>query len=449
MNDTENNDIGVGNREKRRGRALRLAAAASALGIGLAACASGHTSSSGQGVATVAVLSSFTGADTGYGQEGISGCIPAVDLINAAGGVVHHKLSCQAFDDRSDPADAVPEAHKILANTPLLLMTLGSGGNTAPAVVPLFNAAKVTVFSETGQSLFNVNHYSYYWRGRPGRCLAGLRHGDRHPDARLQPPSGRLRPERELARIAAFLRTGHETARPSGRRQGALPTSAPSYTTQVAAIQSAHADAVVGEIDPGSAATFTTELKQVFGHLPPLVGDQAADESPFLKAVGGAVGAATLRQRLTLVLPVASNTGPGFRAFKKALLSSATPDKTTYVTDSYSAADYDAITLTALAADEAKSLVSANYERYMMPIANGVPGAIVVHTYAEGVAALAKGKKIHYEGASGPISFDRYHNWEPGYVLSQLTPGGVKDSSRLVPNSILRKLELGQHATVG
>jgi ABC-type branched-subunit amino acid transport system substrate-binding protein len=227
-----------------------------------------------------------------------------------------------------------------------------------------------------------------------------------------------------------------------------IPTSAPSYTTQVAAIQSAHADAVVGEIDPGSAATFTSELKQVFGHLPPLVSDQAADEAPFLKAVGGAVGAATLRQRLTLVLPVASNTGPGFLAFRKALLSSATPDKTTYVTDSYSAADYDAVTLTALAADEAKSLVSANYERYLMPIANGVPGAIVVHTYAEGVAALAKGKKIHYVGASGPISFDRYHNWEPGYVLTQLTPGGVKDL-RLVPNSILRKLELGQHASVG
>jgi hypothetical protein len=66
----------------------------------------------------------------------------------------------------------------------------------------------------------------------------------------------------------------------------------------------------------------------------------------------------------------------------------------------------------------------------------------------EGVAALAKGEKIHYEGASGPITLDRYHNREPGYVLSQLTPGGVKDL-RLVPNSIVRKLEVGQHATVG
>jgi ABC-type branched-subunit amino acid transport system substrate-binding protein len=448
MNDTENNDIGIGNREKRRGRALCLAAAASALSIGLAACASGHASSSGQGVATVAVLSSFTGADTGYGQEGISGCIPAVDLINAAGGVVHHKLSCQAFDDRSDPADAVPEAHKILANTPLLLMSLGSGGNTAPAVVPLFNAAKVTVFSETGQSLFNVNHYSYYWRDVPvdasqgyAMAIATRMLGYSHPAAVF---GQNVSSQGSLPSFVQGMKLlGHPVA-----DTVLIPTSAPSYTTQVAAIQSAHADAVVGEIDPGSAATFTSELKQVFGHLPPLVSDQAADEAPFLKAVGGAVGAATLRQRLTLVLPVASSTGPGFLAFRKALLSSATPDKTTYVTDSYSAADYDAVTLTALAADEAKSLVSANYERYLMPIANGVPGAIVVHTYAEGVAALAKGKKIHYVGASGPISFDRYHNWEPGYVLTQLTPGGVKDL-RLVPNSVLRQLELGQHASVG
>jgi ABC-type branched-subunit amino acid transport system substrate-binding protein len=448
MSETENNEFAINNTAMRRGRRLRLAAAAGALSIGLAACASSHVSSSGHAVVTVAVLSSFTGADTGYGQEGMSGCIPAVNLINAAGGVLHHKLSCQAYDDRSDPADAVPEVHKILASTPLLLMTFGSGGNTAPAVVPLFNAAKVTIFSETGQSLFNVNHYSYYWRDVPvdasqgfAMAIATRMLGYSHPAAVF---GQNVSSQGSLPSFVQGMKLlGHPVA-----DTVLLPTGAPSYATQVAAVQSAHADAIVGEVDPGSAATFMSEVKQVFGHLPPLVGDQAADEAPFLKAVGGAVGGSTLRQRLTLVLPVASSTGPGYQAFRKALLSSSTPSKTTYVTDSYSAADYDAVILTALAADEAKSLASANYERYILPIANGVPGAVVVHTYAQAVAALAKGEKIHYVGASGPINFDRYHNWEPGYVITQLTPGGVKDL-KLVPNSILRKLEVGQHASVG
>lgn len=448
MNMADTSDARARIRSKPRCRAVPVTAVLAALGLGLAACSSGNTPSSGGGTATVAVLSSFTGADTGYGQEGMAGCIPAVNLINAAGGVLQHKLSCQAYDDRSDAADAVPEVHKILATTSSLFMSMGTGGDTAPAVVPLFNAAKVTVFSDTGQSLFNVNHYPYFWRDVPVDASQG------YAMAIATRMLGYTRPAAVFGQnvstqgsLPSFVQgmklLGHPVA-----DTVLLPTNAPSYTTQVAAIQSAHADAVVGEIDAGSAATFFSELKQVFGHLPPLVGDQAYDQGPLLKAVGGAVGDSTFRRTLTLVLPVASSTGPGFAAFKKALIASTAPDKSTYVTDSYSAADYDAVTIAALAAEEAKSLVPAKYERDMMPIANGVPGATIVHTYAEGIAALKHGKKIHYEGASGAISFDRYHNWEPGYVLAKLTSGGVKDL-RLVPTSTLRKLEIGQHASVG
>lgn len=36
-------------------------------------------------------------------------------------------------------------------------------------------------------------------------------------------------------------------------------------------------------------------------------------------------------------------------------------------------------------------------------------GAVTVHTYKQGLAALKKGKKIFYSGASGPLLFDKYH----------------------------------------
>lgn len=436
-----------------RSRSYRLALFGGALSIVLAACGStggagskGGGGSDPHGTVTVGVLSGFTGADAGYGQEGMSGCIPAADLINAAGGVLHHKVSCQEYNTQSDPADAVPEVRKMLTSHSLL-MSMGTGGNSSPAVIPILNSAKMTAFTDSGQSLFNVNKYPYFWRDVPvdasqgyAMAIATVMLGYTHPAAVF---GQNVSSQGSMPSFIEGMKLlGHPVA-----TTVLLPSGAPSYTTQVAAIQSAHADAVVGEIDPGSAATFFSELGQVFGKVPPLVGDQAYDEAPFLSAVGGAIHRSVLDEKLTLVLPVASNTGPGFKAFKTALLSSSTPSKKTYVTDSYSAADYDAVVMTALAADEAKSLSPTKYNPLIASIANGSPGAAVVHTYAEGVAALAKGKKIHYIGASGPIVFDQYHNWEPGYVLTKLTANGTK-SGKPVPNDILRKLEIGKHASI-
>jgi len=398
---------------------------------------------SAKGDVVVGVLSTYTGANAGYGQEGMAGCIPAMLVINAAGGVMGHHVTCQEFNSNSDPADAVPETHRMLQLSNLLL-TLGSGGTTAPAIVRLANAAKLTVFSETGQSLFNVNKYSYFWRDVPvdasqgyAMAIATVMLGYTHVAAVFG--QGVSSQGSRPSFVKGMKLLGHPVV-----DTVVLPTSAPSYTTQIAGIQGHSADAVVGEVDPASSATFFSELKQVYGKLPPLVGDQAYDEGPWLKSVGGAVGT-TLTKRLTLVLPVATSAGPGFRQWKTTLVASSDPTGKTYVTDSYSAADFDAIVMTALAADEAHSLVSAKYNRLIRTVTNGVKGAVVVHTYAQGVAALAKHKKIRYVGASGPITFNKYHNWEPGYVLQKLTKNGLKQG-RLVPTSVLNKLLTGHRA---
>lgn len=424
-------------------RGVLAAATLAATAIGVSSTAASASGKSGRVV--IAVLAGFTGADAGYGQEGMSGCIPAMDVINAAGGVLGHKATCQEFNTQSDPADAVPEVHKMLSTIPHLLLSMGTGGNSSPSVIPLLNAANQTAFTASGQSLFNVNKYPYFWRDVPvdasqgyAMAIATVKLGYTHAAAAFgeNVSSQGSRP----SFLKGMKLLGHPVV-----QTVVVPTAAPSYTTQIAGIQGAKATAVVGEVDPGSSATFFSELKQVYGSLPPLVGDQAYDEGPWLKAVGGAVGTATLHKRLTIVLPAASSTGPGFRLFKKTLLASSTPTKKTYVTDSYSAADYDAIVLTALAADEAHSLSPTKYNSLIKSIANGSKGAVVVHTYAQGVAALKKGEKIRYVGASGPISFDKYHNWEPGYVLAHVTSNGIETVGQ-VPTSILRELETGKHA---
>jgi len=39
-----------------------------------------------------------------------------------------------------------------------------------------------------------------------------------------------------------------------------------------------------------------------------------------------------------------------------------------------------------------------------------VPGATVVNSFAQGVAALKAGKKIRYIGPGGPTNFDAFHD---------------------------------------
>jgi len=63
-----------------------------------------------------------------------------------------------------------------------------------------------------------------------------------------------------------------------------------------------------------------------------------------------------------------------------------------------------------------------------------------VHTFAAGKAALAAGKKIRYVGASGPVFFPKYHNWQPPYVVSRLNPNGSTTTVAPISQTDLAKL---------
>ena len=67
----------------------------------------------------------------------------------------------------------------------------------------------------------------------------------------------------------------------------------------------------------------------------------------------------------------------------------------------------------ALAMQAAKSTTTSVVAPFITKIANGSPGAVVVHSFAEGKKELLLGKAIKYVGAVGDIHFDKYNN-SPG-----------------------------------
>ena len=128
-------------------RPVRLAAVAAvaALGLVLAACSSSSSSTPSSGgssapasgsTLTVADVAPFSGPDAALGPTYLATCYGATSAINAAGGVLGHKLTCKSVDTRGEPADAVPAVNQLFASTPNLALVIGCTKVCDPMSLP-------------------------------------------------------------------------------------------------------------------------------------------------------------------------------------------------------------------------------------------------------------------------------------------------------------------------
>jgi hypothetical protein len=163
-------------------------------------------------------------------------------------------------------------------------------------------------------------------------------------------------------------------------------------------------------MDPQSSTTFLSEYKQLAGSLPQILGTERTSNSDWIQAVLGGIGESTFAKSLKAITPYVSFSGAGYDLYKRELLSLGAkvknPDQ--YIGHPYAISDFDAVAITALAMTMAKSTSPSVYNADVTKVT--APGGTVVHTYAQGLAALKAGKKITYVGASGPLVFNKYHS---------------------------------------
>jgi branched-chain amino acid transport system substrate-binding protein len=184
----------------------------------------------------------------------------------------------------------------------------------------------------------------------------------------------------------------------------------------------------LGSADP----TLFAEIKQLnHGKMIPIIGTSAAISPPFFKAAAAAVGASTFASGFHADNLVVESAGPSYTAFKTALLSQqgkvpgATGDFTTYLSAPGGVHLYDGINLAALAMIMSKSTNPSVYGPDIVKIGDGVPGATVVYSFAQGAAALKAGKTIRYEGPGGPTNFDGYHDSTGIFQVDTYSPNGT------------------------
>ncbi len=411
-------------RRSRRTRARALVAAAAVLAVSAtAACSSAPAATVKNTTLTVAAFNPFTGPDGSFGPEMMAGCLAGATAVNAAGGVLSNKVACTTVDTRGDPANAVTGAAKMLATTPHLFGVLGPSSDEADSTAPLINAAKITMFADTGEASFDHTKLQYFWRMTPADDVQGV------AMALYAKQKGYLRG------AAVF---GNDIS-----SQGSVPTLTKAYNTlggkmvinekialnqasyqpEVEQLIAAKPQVIFTEASPQADATLLGELQQL-GHMIPVIGSDATEEPAWLTAVAGTIGKPTLSKYYTGAEPYAPASGPGWEAYNKAMLAShgVTKPASQWSSDPYSMVDYDGVIVMALAAAAAKNTSPAVWNAFIPAVTT--PGAVVVHSYADGIAALKAHKKIDYVGATGIIVWNQYHNSTGGFEVAAYQPNG-------------------------
>ena len=257
-------------RRSRRTRARALVAAAAVLAVSAtAACSSAQSGAVTNSTLTVAAFNPFTGPDASFGPEMMAGCQAAATAINAAGGVLSHKVACTSVDTHGDPADAVTAAAKMLATTPHLLGVLGPSSDEADATAPLINAAKVPMFADTGEASFDHNKLPYFWRMIPADDVRG------YAMALYAKQKGYLRAAAVFGNDVGS-QTGVPTLLKGYSELGGqmvlnqkITLGQTSYQPEVEQLIAAKPQVIFTETSPQANATYLAELQQL-GHLIPV-----------------------------------------------------------------------------------------------------------------------------------------------------------------------------------
>jgi hypothetical protein len=180
-------------------------------------------------------------------------------------------------------------------------------------------------------------------------------------------------------------------------------------------------------MEPATAATTIKNFQQLGGLNVPMVGTDLMAGSDVIKAVNPAFDA----QHIVMVQGSNELTGSSaqFTSAYKAVNGHAPIAGAGYA--------YDCTMLFALAATYAKSTTPAAIEGAIIHVSN--PPGVKVGDYATAVADIKAGKKINYDGVSGPLDFNKYHNvtgpWDV-VVATGDAAGDIKTLETLQPAQI-------------
>jgi ABC-type branched-subunit amino acid transport system substrate-binding protein len=336
------------------------------------------------------VLTPLTGAGSTDGPRMLQAIQAVAKEVNAAGGVLGRSLEFVVEDDQTNPDAAVRAARKLIDvdTVPVIMGTWASAVTTA--VAPLCWESKVFLTTCSGaDTITKLPHQGYLIRTQPNNYLQATHH------AAFMAELGMKRVF-ALSIQAPFTVPTHERLHDVLAEKGSQLIGTLTYDKDKTSYRSEVDQALKAKPDMiylnGYAPDETIVLKDLYkaGYEGGKFSQSYSITQPVLDALPHEV-----TEGIYTVQPSADIESKAF-ALAVARLGSGTPD-------TYYCQATDWISLVCLSIAKAGAASGTAIRDNVRKISQG--SGTKVYSAVEGLALLAKGQEINYEGASGPCDF--------------------------------------------
>jgi ABC-type branched-subunit amino acid transport system substrate-binding protein len=380
----------------------RQFAAALTAAFTVAACGGGSSNSASHlptGPVTMGVLSCFTGPLASLGQAMLQGSQVAQKAVNDAGGILGQQLQLQHADTQCDEADGAVAVRQLLGFNNVVGI-IGPETQEISAVTPIVTSAHVPTQFQGGSTLFDKNTNPYLWRDSPSDSQLGVamalyawNKGYKKADlifysdiaAQTFPPPI----------TATFKKLGGNVI-----KNYTISPGQASYLSTVQQVIADSPDVIFTQTDAPTAAVLYQNFKSLNNLAIPFVGTDVTGGDDYLKAITYPVA----HDHLISIYGV-SVTGAAADEFTKQFTAVVGANQQPLANANYA---YDSVISQALAIDKANSILGPDINAQIAWVTSD-PGT-ECFTYATCLSAIKAGTKIDYEGASGPLDYNQYHN---------------------------------------
>src|ERR1700730_8128052 len=400
------------------GTPRRLLSGSVAAALLLAACGTSSTPGTGgkppTGPVSMGVLSCFTGTLASLGNAMLQGSQMAQRAINDAGGILGQQLVLNHADTQCDEADAVPAVRKLLADSNVVGI-IGPETQEINAVAPIVSAAKIPTQFQGGSTAFDHNTNPYLWRDSPsdsqlGVAMALYAYQKGYRSAGLLFYSDIAAQTFADPITATWAKLGGTIA----VRITDLAPGQTSYRTQVQKVIAAKPDVIFTQTDAPTAAVLFKNFQELDNLAIPFVGTDVTGGDDYLRAITYPVANAHL-----ISVYGASVSGAAADEFNRIFAAMFPGPNQPQANANYA---YDAVISQALAVVKANSINGSDINAAMTTGTN--PPGTACYTYKTCLELLKAGTKINYQGASGDLDYNKYHNVFGPYGAWQQTLAG-------------------------
>jgi neutral amino acid transport system substrate-binding protein len=394
--------------------AWRLLAGSTVAAFVLAACGTSSTTGASHlptGPVTMGVLSCFSGSLASLGQAMLQGSQVAMKTINDNGGILGQQLALTHADTQCDEADGAVAVRQLLSGSNLVGI-IGPETQEISAVSPIVTAAKVPTQFQGGSTLFDKNSDAYLWRDSPSDSQLGVamalyayQKGYKKADlifysdiaAQTFPPPI----------TSTFTKLGGTVV-----KNYTIAPAQTSYLTTVQQVIADKPDVIFTQTDAPTAAVLFRNFKSLDNLAIPFVGTDVTGGDDFLKAITYQVAHDHL-----ISIYGTSVSGAATDEFNKQFTAQFGASQQPLANANYA---YDAVISQALAVDKANSILGPDINAAMTSVTT--PPGTQCYTYKTCLDLIKAGTKINFDGASGPLDYNQYHNVFGPYGAWQQDP---------------------------